>query len=134
TPHSVAEALALRIGTFGTPEYSARAEGNVVMITSHAGNLFSVGVAITHATGSSAFYTLEQATATVETRVDGIDYYGFKTLNIDLGSGDDVFNVRGTSARTNLNLGAGDDRIYVSSDAALDRDSETNFLTGHLHE
>ena len=27
----------------------------------------------------------------------GISYYGVETLNIDLGSGDDVFNVQGTT-------------------------------------
>ena len=36
---------------------------------------------------------------------DGINYYGVETLNIDLGSGDDVFNVQGTTATTNLSLG-----------------------------
>ena len=48
---------------------------------------------------------------------NGIDYYGVETLNITLGSGNDVFNVQGTSAVTNLDLGAGDERIYVSSQA-----------------
>ena len=30
--------------------------------------------------------------------MDGINYYGFERVNIDLGSGSDVFNVQGTSA------------------------------------
>jgi hypothetical protein len=132
TPFSVAQALALEISTFGAPEYVASADGNVITIVSRAGNAFTVGVAIARAAGSSAFHVLEQASATVETRVDGINYYGFKTLNIQLGAGDDVFNVRGTSARTNLDLGNGDERVYVSSDAAFDAYTHTNFLTGHL--
>ena len=48
------------------------------------------------------------------TRTNGIDYYGVETLNIALGIGNDVFNVQGTSAVTNLTLGAGDERVYVS--------------------
>jgi hypothetical protein len=51
----------------------------------------------------------------VATRINGINYYGAETMNIDLGSGDDVFNVQGTTAKTNLNLHQGDERIYVSS-------------------
>ena len=51
----------------------------------------------------------------VANRASGIDYYNVDTLNIDLGSGDDVFNVQGTTATTNLSTAAGDDRIYVSS-------------------
>ncbi|HAM72034.1 MAG TPA: hypothetical protein DCM86_10360, partial [Verrucomicrobiales bacterium] len=53
----------------------------------------------------------------VATRMDGINYYGIETLNIDLGSGDDLFNVQGTSATTNLRTAAGADEIYVSSTA-----------------
>ena len=54
-------------------------------------------------------------------RVNGIDYYGVETLNIDLGSGDDVFNVQGTTALTNLRLHEGNERIYVSSEANADQ-------------
>ena len=36
--------------------------------------------------------------AVVNARPPGIDYYGVDTLNIDLGSGNDVFNVQGTTA------------------------------------
>ena len=46
---------------------------------------------------------------------------------IDLGSGDDVFNVQGTSAVTNLNLHDGDERVYVSSTAAFDLGTDTDF-------
>jgi Ca2+-binding RTX toxin-like protein len=55
-------------------------------------------------------------------------------LNIFLGSDDDVFNVQGTSVVTNLILNGGDERIYVSDSAALDLDTETDFLTGNLNE
>ena len=52
-------------------------------------------------------------TVDFDTRINGINYYAVETLNIDLGSGDDVFNVQGTSATTNLSLHNGDERIYV---------------------
>ena len=45
----------------------------------------------------------------------GIDYTSIETLNIDLGSGDDVFNVQGTTAVTTLNTQDGDDRILVGA-------------------
>jgi Ca2+-binding RTX toxin-like protein len=56
-------------------------------------------------------------TVDVATRRHGINYYGIESLNIELGSGDDVFNVQGTSAVTNLNTHAGQDQIFVSSNA-----------------
>ena len=39
-------------------------------------------------------------------RASGIDYANVETLNVDLGSGDDVVNVQGTTATTNLSTGA----------------------------
>ncbi len=74
------------------------------------------------------------STATVATRIDGINYYGIEQLNIDLGSDDDVFNVQGTSAETNLNLHDGDDKIFVSSTANEEVGSTLRFLNGHLNE
>ncbi|RLL51276.1 calcium-binding protein [Mariprofundus sp. EBB-1] len=53
----------------------------------------------------------------LQTRTDGMNYYNIDTMNIDLGSGADVFNVQGTSAVTNLNSQAGNDTINVSSQA-----------------
>ena len=50
-------------------------------------------------------------------RVDGISYFGLENLDLDLGSGDDGVNVRGTSAATGIDTGAGDDLVFVS-DAA----------------
>ncbi|MDE3025281.1 MAG: hypothetical protein KGI93_06890, partial [Acidobacteriota bacterium] len=52
-------------------------------------------------------------------RTDGINYYDIANLSIGLGSGNDRFNVRGTSAATYLNTGAGDDVVYVSDSANL---------------
>ncbi|MCY2927242.1 MAG: hypothetical protein NT031_17775, partial [Planctomycetota bacterium] len=49
----------------------------------------------------------------------GIEYHGLTNLNIFLGSGNDLFNVRGTLPTTSLNAGEGDDMIYVSSGADL---------------
>src|SRR5205807_7097736 len=44
---------------------------------------------------------------------------GTETLQVGLGSGNDRFNVRGTTASTSLNTGAGDDVVYVSDSANL---------------
>ncbi|MCK9231001.1 MAG: hypothetical protein M0P18_10020, partial [Syntrophales bacterium] len=59
----------------------------------------------------------------LERRVDGINYYGVDTLDILLGSGNDRFQVRGTSPGTvtNLYTGAGDDVIDIfNADRSLD--------------
>lgn len=93
--------------------------------------------------------------AAVETRMDGINYYGFEQLDVKLGSGDDVVNVQGTSrgsyelnttsthAATNLYLGAGDEQVFVSSNADLDHQTIKttagnsdvfDFLTGDLNQ
>jgi Ca2+-binding RTX toxin-like protein len=71
-------------------------------------------------------------TATVATRESGIDYYDVSTLDIKLGSGDDVFNVQGTSAgtTTNLNTGGGSDHVYVSSQANASVGNLPDHLTG----
>ena len=80
-------------------------------------------------------------TATLVTRMDGVNYYFIDELNIDFGSGDDVLNVQSTTAGvTNIALNDGDDRIFVSSDADLDPNTvgpqgavyAFDFLTGHL--
>ncbi|MFL6014724.1 MAG: beta strand repeat-containing protein, partial [Gaiellaceae bacterium] len=73
-----------------------------------------------------------QGTAKLATRVNGIDYYGVETLNVNLGSGNDVFNVQGTSAVTNVNLGAGNERIYVSSQATNGLGDHPDFLPGDV--
>ena len=85
----------------------------------------------------------------VATRMDGIDYYGFETVNIDTGSDSEVFNVQGTTrgsngfaavagntAVTNVRLHNGDDRVFLSSNANLDQSSWSNvdFLTGNLDD
>ena len=45
----------------------------------------------------------------------GIKYSAVETLKINLGSGDDTFNVQGTSAVTTLNTGSGTNTINVGS-------------------
>ncbi|MDI1313706.1 FlgD immunoglobulin-like domain containing protein, partial [Prosthecobacter sp.] len=73
------------------------------------------------------------ATIEVATRQNGINYYGIETLTIGLGTGNDVFNVQGTSAVTNLNTGAGADQIFVSSTAnAGQLNSTIGFQTGNV--
>ena len=53
--------------------------------------------------------------------------------NLHLGSGNDVFNVQGTSAVTNLDTAGGEDQIYVSSTANASLfNNEIGFLTGNV--
>ena len=72
------------------------------------------------------------AAATDGSRRDGITYDGLETLNLALGSGSDVLNVRGTRPVTNVSFGAGDDRVYVSSKAAVGLAEKPQFLAGDL--
>ena len=95
--------------------------------------------------------------ATVATRMDGVNYYGFEETNIRFGSGTDVLNVQGTSAgsfkgvidslsavhaATNITLANGNDQVFVSSNADLDAATINTtagapdvfeFLTGDLN-
>ncbi|MGH9783949.1 MAG: hypothetical protein ACRD88_07155, partial [Terriglobia bacterium] len=86
---------------------------------------------------------LAGGTLEIATRMDGINYYGFETLNIDLNSAGHVFNVQGTTAgsggfegfaSTNVYLGDGDEQIFIASNADLDFHSAAGFefLTGDL--
>ena len=63
--------------------------------------------------------------------MDGIDYYGVEFLNIDTGSGADIFNVQGTTQGSERlrapgahdetsRLNDGNDKVFVSSNADLD--------------
>ncbi|MCA9011601.1 MAG: hypothetical protein KDB01_17735, partial [Planctomycetaceae bacterium] len=65
--------------------------------------------------------TLLTGSAVLQTRTSGINYYGFSTLNLGLGSGNDALNIQGTAAGStnNINTAAGDDRIDMSSDADI---------------
>jgi Ca2+-binding RTX toxin-like protein len=130
TQTSVAYALALLINANGLPEFRATSDGEVLRIESIAGNVFTTTFA---SNGVARPNDVEAAAATVSTRVEGINYYEIETLNLTLGSGDDVFNVQGTTATTNLDLGAGDDALYVSSAAAVGLGAPEDFLLGHLH-
>ncbi|MCA9295809.1 MAG: hypothetical protein KC983_04815, partial [Phycisphaerales bacterium] len=66
---------------------------------------------------------------------NGIRYSLIETMNIDLGSGDDLFNVQGTSAVTNLRGHDGDDAIYVSSIANVRVDGDKpQYLGGTLDD
>jgi hypothetical protein len=134
TPQSVAGALAFLINRDGLPEYRASTDGHVLIIENVAGNPFAASFALTTVAGSTGSAVIEAANARVATRVDGINYYGIDTLNIDFGSGADVVDVRGTSARTNINLSDGNDSIFVSSTANFGLGETTDFLTGHLHD
>ncbi|TMC80709.1 MAG: hypothetical protein E6J08_09445, partial [Chloroflexi bacterium] len=88
-------------------------------------------------------------TATVATRMDGINYYGFETVNISTGTESEVFNVQGTTPGSNGFTGvastnivtnpagaAGNDRVFISSNADLDQTSwgVVDFLTGNMDD
>src|SRR3954451_4327588 len=69
------------------------------------------------------------ASVAIDTLTSGLQYFGVDNLNIDMGSGVDVVNVRSTSATTTINTDAAGrtptssnprENIYVSSDAWLD--------------
>lgn len=110
-------AMALQFGDAYLINFQGALKGQTVSLDIDASGL-------THDSGDASIEAFR--------RIDGVNYYDVTTLNIDLGSGDDVFNVQGTTAVTNLSTHDGDDRIYVSSDADLDNGTFTDFLTGHL--
>ena len=66
----------------------------------------------------------------------GIKYFNAENLNIDLAEQDEVFNIRGTTAETNVFGHAGDERYYVSSAADEDLATAliTDFLLGNLDD
>eukprot|EP01125_Pyxidicula_operculata_P009746 TRINITY_DN31_c1_g1_i5.p1 TRINITY_DN31_c1_g1~~TRINITY_DN31_c1_g1_i5.p1 ORF type:complete len:5333 (+),score=1101.56 TRINITY_DN31_c1_g1_i5:1885-15999(+) len=59
-------------------------------------------------------------------RVDGVDYFRTEHLVVQFGSGDEVVNVRGTTAETKLYLNGGDEDIFLSSDANLGSSNSTS--------
>ncbi|MFV2066030.1 MAG: hypothetical protein ACC645_03555 [Pirellulales bacterium] len=67
---------------------------------------------------------------------EGIDYSSIEVLNLGLGSGSDIINIRGTAAgaETNIDTAGGDDRFYLSSDANVTVETAPtfDFLPGHL--
>lgn len=92
-------------------------------------------------------------TATIATRMDGINYYGFEDIDIALGTKNDVLSIQGTTAgskgfyddkginngiaRTDITLGTGNEQVFISSNADLDFGSATatfDFLTGNLDD
>ncbi len=70
--------------------------------------------------------------ATDGSATSGIRYHGLEVLNLALGSGSDVLNVRGTLPVTNISFGAGDDRVYISSRADVGLTEKPQFLAGDL--
>ncbi|HVZ63437.1 MAG TPA: LEPR-XLL domain-containing protein, partial [Lacunisphaera sp.] len=114
--------------------------GNRNAFAEKFGNVFLVhfmgslkGQAVTLGVNTSALVNGSGAgTITATDRIDGVNYYGVDTLNVDLGSGADVFNVQGTTAVTNLSTHDGADRVYVSSGANLTTATSTDFLSGNL--
>ncbi len=135
TAADVAAALAARINTLGPVEFDAVSEVGALRVTDTTGAVFTSSLSVD---GVALPGDVEAAAAVIATRIDGINYYSFETLNIALGSGDDVFNIQGTTAITNIDLNGGDDALYVSSAANFGIDTAPDavlpdFLSGHLH-
>lgn len=85
--------------------------------------LTAIGSAVTLTGATAAFSTARQ---------HGVEFAGLETMDVSLGSGDDVLNVQGTSAQTNVSLGAGDDSVFVSSLANEPLGAHPQFLAGEL--
>ena len=77
-----------------------------------------------------------RGSATLGTQLEGIRYFGFEELNIDLSAGSDIFNIRSSNdgTVTNVRGNDGDDRIYISSQADRQTSNVTGFdyLNGNL--
>ena len=77
-----------------------------------------------------------RGSATLATQLEGIRYFGFEELNIDLSAGSDIFNIRSSNdgTVTNVRGNDGDDRIYISSQADRQPSNIAGFdyLNGHL--
>ena len=72
------------------------------------------------------------AAATDRSLRSGIRYDNLETLNLALGTGNDVLNVQGTRPVTNVSFGSGNDRAYVSSLADVGLTERPQFLAGAL--
>ncbi|MFA5123537.1 beta strand repeat-containing protein [Zavarzinia sp.] len=131
TQASIARHLAELINADGLPEFHATSDGEVLHIDNLAGNVFTTTFA---ANGTPKPLAVEAASATIATRIDGINYYNIENLSLRLGAGDDVLNVRGTTATTSIDTGAGDDALYVSSAANAAVGAPVDFLTGNLRD
>src|SRR5262249_26327991 len=67
--------------------------------------------------------SLLQGTAILATREDGLNYYGIENLTVNLGSGNDHFDIASTGAATILNTAAGTDTVNVRT---IDHDTTIN--------
>ncbi len=85
------------------------------------GNTFEIEFRGAHSTTSITSIDTSELTgsATLATRTTGINYYGFATVNLNLGSGNDQLNVRSTALGStyNIDTAAGNDVVNISSDA-----------------
>jgi hypothetical protein len=72
------------------------------------------------------------ASVELTTREAGLSYFNLEQLDLILGSGDNILNIQGTSATTNVNLGGGNDEIYVSSLSDLNFTKREPTFIGNL--
>ncbi|HET7352029.1 MAG TPA: hypothetical protein VFJ28_13915 [Marmoricola sp.] len=103
----------------GDPDASTPAQDSVCSQSVYVwkqGSTFFIGFTGEVAGADGPLLTSSQ---TDMVRIDGISYFGLENLDLDLGSGDDGVNVRGTSAATSIDSGAGDDLVFVSDAANL---------------
>ena len=72
----------------------------------------------------------------IEGRLHGINYFGVDLLNVDLSDHDEVFNIQGTTAITNVFGHAGDELYYISSLARENfvTAATTDYLEGDLDD
>ena len=75
---------------------------------------------------------LRGGTVEITTRKEGLSYFNVEQLDLTLGDGANILNIRGTSATTNVDLGGGDDEIYVSSLSDLDFTKREPTFIGNL--
>ena len=80
------------------------------------GNTFLIGFTGEHAGAAGPALT---SSMTDLVRNDGVSYHTLENLTLNLGSGNDGVNVRGTTAHTRVDTGAGDDLVFVSDSANL---------------
>jgi hypothetical protein len=142
--------LALEGGNLGKTDLEVQRYGNVYLI-GFEGQLRDVsgGSPIPLLTANTSGLTgtpASLAPVTIATRMNGINYYGLETLNINLGaSAGSVLNVQGTSpgstatatsrSVTNVVFGSGDNQVFISSNADLDQNTQPgfDFLTGDMN-
>jgi hypothetical protein len=106
---------------------------NNVAVTK-SGNVFMVSFQGEY--GDRQIVSVNSSSVILSTRVNGLNYYGLSTLNLRLGSGNDVVNVQGTGAGTITNIygNAGDEKFFVSSQSNYGLEPVVTIPPGNLDQ